>query len=94
VHVHRHADNDDMRPALTARQRIVLTLTAAVAFGVAGGLFFGPVWGIAGAAADPVIAAAVVMACYWPGPMHCGCWAGIRRRSATLTRPLRSSRAT
>jgi hypothetical protein len=53
-----------MRPALAARQRIVLTLTATVAFGVAGGLLFGPVWGIVGAAVGPFIAAAIVMACW------------------------------
>lgn len=59
--MHRHADNYVMRPALSARQRIVLTLATAVAGGVASGLLFGPVWGIVGAAAGPVIVAAIVM---------------------------------
>jgi hypothetical protein len=53
-----------MRPTLTARQHIMLTLSAAVAFGVAGGLLFGPVWGIVGAGVGPVAAAAAVMACW------------------------------
>jgi hypothetical protein len=64
VHAHRHADNYGIRPALAARQRVALTLTAAVAFGVAGGLLLGPVWGIVGAAFGPVIAAAIVMTCW------------------------------
>lgn len=53
-----------MKPFLTARQRIALALSAMVAFGVAGGLLFGPVWGFAGAAAGPVIAVAVEVACW------------------------------
>lgn len=54
-----------MRPVLNARQRIVLTLASAVAFGVAGGLLLGLTWGIVGAAVGPVFTAAIVIACWF-----------------------------